>query len=289
MEGILKSITRGMYDVQKLRIQMGNRVVANFKTKIGQSPGDKESEISDAEAKLLLKRLRQEYDRITDGLVRFPTAKTFKGTEIISQFTELCLIDQYIKLVHAEDEHLKRLESVVKIDPLWCVFLDGVVGIGPAMAGVLLSEIDITKSRHPSSLWKYSGLDVAHDGAGRSRKKEHLEDSEYVDSEGEIKIKKGITYNPFLKTKLMGVIGSSFLRAGKDNKYSKIYYDYKNRIENHPNHKEKSKGQRHQMATRYMVKQFLIDLYVAWRTLEGLPVSKPYHEAKLGHTHGQVA
>jgi hypothetical protein len=48
---------------------------------------------------------------------------------------------------------------------------------------------------------------------------------------------------------------------------------------------EKSKGQRHNMAMRYMVKMFLIDLYTKWRTLEGLPVSVPYSEAKLGIKH----
>jgi hypothetical protein len=34
-----------------------------------------------------------------------------------------------------------------------------------------------------------------------------------------------------------------------------------------------------------MIKQFLVDLHIAWRTIEGLPVSLPYHEAKLGHLH----
>jgi hypothetical protein len=34
-----------------------------------------------------------------------------------------------------------------------------------------------------------------------------------------------------------------------------------------------------------MIKRFLADLYVAWRTLEGLPVAPPYSEAKQGHVH----
>jgi len=97
----------------------------------------------------------------------------------------------------------------------------------------------------------------------------------------------GISFNPFLKTKLVGVLGSSFLRAGvKDNPYRAIYDNYKNRLENSPAHTEKSKGHRHNMAIRYMVKMFIIDLYKVWRTVEGLEVYPPYHEAKLGLKHG---
>jgi len=136
-----------------------------------------------------------------------------------------------------------------------------------------------------SSLWKYAGLDVAQDGKGRSKRKEHLIEVEYENAKGEQATKMSITYNPWLKTKLLGVLGASFLRAG-DNKYSQIYRDYKHRLENHKNHKEKTPGHRHRMAIRYMVKQFLADLYVEWRTMEGLPVSDPYHEAVLGHVHG---
>lgn len=39
------------------------------------------------------------------------------------------------------------------------------------------------------------------------------------------------------------------------------------------------------MAMRYMVKRFLVDLYVAWRTIEGLTVEPEYNEGKLGHKH----
>jgi hypothetical protein len=54
-------------------------------------------------------------------------------------------------------------------------------------------------------------------------------------------------------------------------------------------HKEKSKGHRHNMAIRYMIKIFLIDLYKNWRALEGLPVAPSYAEAKLGKIHKKAA
>ena len=120
-------------------------------------------------------------------------------------------------------------------------------------------------------------------GEGRSRKAHHLEDDIYLDADGKEQTKKSITFNPFLKTKLIGVLGSSFIKTG--GYYRTVYDNYKERLAHMPAHEEKSKGHRHNMAVRYMVKRFLVDLYVAWRNLEGLPVASEYSEGKLGIKH----
>lgn len=279
----IRTMVRGAYDIQKLRIQMGNRIVGNFKAKLGQEPGEPESELG-AEEGAILKQLRERYKKITDGVKTFPRQSTFKGDELISDFTELCLIAQYVDLESEESRHFSRLGGILKDYPVYSRFLANVKGIGPAMAGVIVSEIDITKAKYPSSLWAYAGLDVAPDGKGRSRKKEHLIERDYTDRDGNAAKRVGITFNPFLKTKLTGVLGSSFLRSGNET-YAKIYADYKRRLEHHEAHKDKTKGHRHNMAIRYMVKRFLVDLYREWRTIEGLEVSPEYHEAKLGHVH----
>lgn len=104
----------------------------------------------------------------------------------------------------------------------------------------------------------------------------------YTDKYGVEKEKKSIGYNPFLKTKLIGVLGTSFLRAGKDAKYAAIYYDYKNRQANRPDCQELRPVILHRRAIRYAVKMFLSDLWYAWRELEGLPTGDPYEVAKLG-------
>ena len=285
----LKTIVRGAYDIQKNRIQTGNRLVANFKAKLGQAPSEKEDTI-DADGQQILANLRRSHKLLTEGVATFPRQATFKGDEVISSYTELCLVANYLELEAQEKTHFRRLGNILKDYPIYNNFLAGVVGVGPAMAGVIISEIDITKAEYPSSLHKYAGLDVAGDGQGRSRRKEHLEDSEYVDADGVVQIKKGITFNPFLKTKLVGVLGSSFVKQSPDKcKYRKVYDDYKHRLENMDAHKEKSKGHRHNMAVRYMIKIFLIDLYNEWRALEGLPVAPTYTEAKLGKVHGKAA
>ena len=280
----LKTLVRGAYDIQKLRIQMGNRIVGNFKSKLGQEPSKKEEEM-DAQGKMLLNQIRLHYKKLTDGVKSFPRRANFKGEGVIDDYTELCLVRSYIGLEKEEELHFKSLGNVLKDYSIYNNFLLDVKGVGPAMAGILISEIDISRAKYPSSLWKYAGLDVARDGAGRSRKKEHLVETEYVSKDGEIKKKNGITFNPFLKTKLLGVLGGSFLKV-KDSPYKDIYYQYKARLENHPNHKDKTKGHRHNMAIRYIVKIFLIDLHREWRTLEGLSVSVPYAEAKLNLKHG---
>ena len=294
----LRTMVRGAYDLQKLRIQMGNRIVGNFKVKLGQQPGHTEEEI-DAEGKNALKAMRTAYAKITDGVARFPAAKSFTGDGVISSYTELCLIGQYIDLDREEKKHFRRLKSVLEEFPIYTTWLEKVAGVGPAMAGVIVSEIDIHKGRYPSSLWAYSGLDVAGDGRGRSKRAEHLVEREYTDREGKPARRQGITFNPFLKTKLVGVLGPSFLKVGPEKSpYAQLYYDRKYRLENHrvygtanedakddKGHKVTSKLRRHNMAIRVIVKQFLADLYNAWRPLEGLNVAPPYSEAKLGMTH----
>jgi hypothetical protein len=48
----------------------------------------------------------------------------------------------------------------------------------------------------------------------------------------------------------------------------------------------KSDGHRHNAARRYMVKQFMQELWTTWRTIEGLPVTESYAEAYLDMKHG---
>lgn len=283
----IRVIVRGAYDLQELRIQMGNRIVANFKAKLGQAPSESESEL-DEDAKQILKDIRSSYKKITDGVKNFPKHKNFVGDEIISSFTELCLVGQYIDLETDEYRHFKRMEHVLEDVPIYAEYLKHIRGIGPAMAGVIVSEIDISKARYPSSLWKYCGIDTAEDGKGRSRRSEHLVKVKYRNKDGVESERNSITFNPFLKTKLIGVLANSFIKLANPI-YAPIYRDYKHRLENHPAHADKTKAHRNNMAKRYMIKIFLTHLYNKWRILEGLEVAPPYHEAKLGIIHSKSA
>jgi hypothetical protein len=296
----IRAAVRGVYDIQKLRIQMGNRICMNFKTKLGQDAGQKEEDM-EAAAQFILEQVRASYDKITDGATRMLRTRQFQGDGVIDTWTEFCLVANYAEICKSEEIGKKNLAALLKEYPIYNAWLKDIKGIGPAMAAVLISEIDIHKAKYPSSLWKLAGLDVAEDGRGRSRRAEHLVSREYVTADGETKERNGVTFNPFLKTKLIGVLAGGFLKAG-DNPYSRIYRDYKTRLENHAvyglaneanriaefkakGQKYAPKGHRHNMAQRYMIKRFLVDLYRAWRELEGLEVAPEYSEAKLGYSH----
>jgi hypothetical protein len=140
---------------------------------------------------------------------------------------------------------------------------------------------------------QYAGLGVEADGRGTSKRSEHLHEIGYTDKDGKAATRMGIRYNPFLKTKLMGVLATSFLRV-KDSPYREVYDFYKHRLESRSGMEgggviswsEESKGHRHNASLRYMVKIFLQHLYNQWRALEKLPIHPTYYEAKLsGRPH----
>lgn len=312
-------LLRGFYDLQKLRIATGNRVCAQFKAKLGQQPSQKEEEgIVDAEDIDLLKTLRDEYAKLMDGVKQLRRA-TFKASPLISSYTEFILLQQYLDLENMEKHHGPQIEKLLDSFPIYTEFLSKIDGCGPLMSGVIISEIDIAKARTPSSLWQYAGLGVEADGRGTSRRAEHMHEVAYTDKDGKDAVRKGIRFNPFLKTKLVGVLSGCMLKAGvtyskkaslddegnpvtlKNGKakmekdvlirdqcspYALAYMDYKHRLATDPARAEWPKGRIHRAALRYMIKRFLVDLYKVWRALEGLPVALEYHEAKQGHVHG---
>ena len=205
--------------------------------------------------------------------------------EQIAQHTEKMssFFSRYLAL---EEELGGFIEKDIKVEPMWKEFLKGVKGIGPLLGASLLVLIDIEKGEHISSLWKYAGLDVAEDGRGRTKEKEHLVPRQYKNKKGEIVDTVGITYNPTLKT-VCWKIGEQFIKCRKS-KYRNIYDTskefYKKKFPDEVKVKEKGKKTRtkynklhiHNMARRRMVKAFLSDFWVAWREHDGLPTSVPF-------------
>jgi hypothetical protein len=306
----LKLMVRGAYDLQKLRIQCGLRLCANFAAKLEKHEDleDEDTEELTEKAESLLKLLKASYARLTDGIARnrtLPAEAGFIGDERISNFSELVLVHQYVNTEKLEVQQFAQMLFTLNKIPIYTEYLAQERGIGPAMAGVLITYLDPHKAERPSQFWKYAGIDVAKDGAGRSRREEHLVDVNYLDKEGKEKTKKGLTYNPFLKTKLTKVLAMSFMRVSDPpSRWRDVYYGYKHRLESDPARtkitvtewKKKFKageemrqywppGRIHNASSRYMVKMFLAEYWNAWRRLEGLPIVPTYHEAVLGHVH----
>lgn len=190
-----------------------------------------------------------------------------------------------------ENKISQRLKKV----PIYKMYLKNVKGIGPMIASVLISEIDITKATNVSKIWQYAGCN-----SGLVRGKKKGKDGEIIVTDEWIrgdKLTKGFQapFNKYLKTKLLGVLADSFIKSRSP--YTEYYYNMKSRLEQSekpvngdPTKKWKDEPlcHRNNYARRYMIKMFLIDLYRNWRMIEGLPVRNLYQEEYLGKIHGEM-
>lgn len=292
MDRSIRNLIDGVYDIQKLRIATGNRVVAALRGVVEETDNtpksDAQREKDQREKDSALKKILGEYKNITDAYVEIyhstgPIIKAIsdRGGDYIKTTVDYSLVEQYLQLKSVEDGMGKVVASEVQQHPMWTAFFEGVKGCGPLMAAVCLAYLDPYAAPYVSSFWRYCGLDVVWDEERqemRGNGRWYTEPRTYINKDGEEAERRSLTYNPFVKTKLVEVLVGSFLKAG-DNHYSRIYRDYRNR--------RASKGdtpiQQHRRAARYCAKMFLQDMWLVWRDLEGLPVNAPYAEAKLGN------
>ncbi len=265
-----------------------------------------------AEEKRKIGLIMEDYKRVTDNI-----SKEIKGDpkynqiiaaiqkanasgqplEFIGQAYDYQMVDMYSKLLDAEQKATKALTREVQSHPMWKAFFKDVRGCGPLMAAVCISYFDPYVARHASAFWRYAGLDVIvlEDGTTKGKGRWHTVEQKYIDKNGKEQIKQGLGYNPVLKSKLLGVLGPCIIKqtvhtdketgAKETEGYGKAYYDYKNRLDNRVNSDELSALHKHRMAMRYMIKQFVRDMWIAWRALEGLEVTDPYEEVFLGRKH----
>lgn len=316
---LLRSLVGNVYDAQSVRIAMGNRLVASLrdmgvvsgasekpgkasktkgknKTNAGEcldednASASKEDE--EKENNKILVQVLNEFKLVSDlyankfnnkgSIVKALLAEDVDHVFIRTELT-YSMVESFTQMSKTEKRMIDICSREMKKHPLWDVFFEDVKGCGPLMAAVCVAYLDPYKARWPSSFYKYCGLDVVVDeqGAhGRSRKDAYM--APYIDRDGNETEKRTLGYNPVVKSKLVGVLGTSFLRAGANGKYAKIYYDYKNRIQNRGDTQDLRAVVMHRRAVRYAVKMFLKDLWYAWRTLEGLPTGDDYAVAKLG-------
>lgn len=175
------------------------------------------------------------------------------------------------RLLAFEKEIKGRVQVSIKGHPLWEGFLSKVKGIGPCLAGGLVSWIENpAKFDTVSKLWRFFGQAVIDGKCERPKAGEKLH------------------YNPKCKV-LAWKIGSSFIKV--KSKYRDLYDRkrefYKTKGGCNKVHGGKpcvETGHIHAMAQRATVKMFLSHTWAAWREIEGLPTRPPYPVEKLGHT-----
>jgi NAD-dependent DNA ligase len=390
----MKALFHGFKDLQQLRIQQGNRLCANFYSRLGIAPGTSPDKLAGKNANII-KRVRSDMKLITDAILeekkkRPNIIKIMKkvGTELISTAVDISLAENYVKFQEMEEDTKKAIQKELENFDIWNKYLVHVPGIGPAIAGGVISFLNIRKARYASSFWKYCGVDAMpfteepeaeyrlildepwpvkggtrkadryrtlldeesgeelthiNDfefvfkkgknevicaslegfehfeegdlicplngkrenaqriiektdepspkgvfGEGRGRLKHHLIERDYIDGNGKITKKLGLTFNPRAKTLFVGIMPDVLLKQNKH--YNKIYWDKKNYYisdprRHHPQTGEHLLADGHitMMARRYMAKMFLQNLWVAWKQIENLPMARgPYHIEKLG-------
>lgn len=277
----LRAMVRTMYDYQDMRLRTASRLRLNKDDLTVDIEHMDDAEISE-----------KDYDTVE--FVKIATSKI-------------------------EKRLAKDIEKILKKEPVYNEFFKKVRGCGPLMSAACLSEFDVYKSETVSKMWQFAGLN-----SGEVRGKKIIKITkktdmsqiirEYENQKGE---KCGITltgelvrgdkktpgfvapFNSWLRTKLIGVLAGGMIKAQNGdtglNYALDYYYPYKTRLEQSEKEvmhkgemtpwKDVSKGHRDNAAKRYMIKMFIKDLYVAWRTLEGLEVRAPYQEEYLGHKH----
>jgi len=207
------------------------------------------------------------------------------------------------KLLDIEKELKKRIAREVAPHPFYNYWLESVTGVGPILGAQIISciqgqlhtpecivkraayyakktkvqrgvkrarrytcecpEVDIERFPTISSLRKYAGLAPVDGKIPRPRAGER------------------VTWSPLLK-KVLWKVGDSFVKKRKSY-YRGIYDEYKKYYVERDTGKISLK----QIDNRARLKakqRFIDDLWVKWRTMKGLPVTKPYAFAVLGHS-----
>jgi transposase IS116/IS110/IS902 family protein len=206
----------------------------------------------------------------------------------------------YARAVRGETEAAAALGEAVENHPVW-PWLSSVKGIGVLLAARLLSRLDITRAKTPSSFWAYCGLGTIPGVAYRCTKcgfevayplGYHTQESHTVRSgslcAGELR-RVDDAANPTRvapRRSLLGgragydaearkscyLIGVSMLRCRSD--YRSFYDEERGRLATfRPGWASK---RCHLSALRRVEKAFLRDLWIAWRKASGLPVVAPY-------------
>lgn len=212
------------------------------------------------------------------------------GAEVILGAQQVLFLRQAsLSLELLEKDAFKEVERQAKTFGRIYDWMRAQKGCGPVMAGVILAYVDIHRAPTVSSLWKWCGLAVVDGHADRREKG------------------KKAGYNPWLKSKMLAVLGESFIKTNSP--WRKHYDDNKHRLQHRIVQKcmlcdgsgtfdkkpcgncngtggpcawGRSDAHRHRAALRYMVKMFVAALWTEWRTIEGLEIRAPYMEQYLG-------
>ncbi len=225
----------------------------------------------------------------------------FRGADEVDENTLHLLQawhERFLDLEADADKDIQRLSKEYEIID----HMIEVKGIGRMLASKVVSMIDIERSATVSALWRYCGYGlgeywvkdnkvmapkVGKKWEGKGEDKQLVTVIPKPKDDWELKELRDrpvpgymLCYNMRLKSTLYLVAGS-FLKSSSP--YRKIYDSA--RVYYDANRPDWTDGHKHNASLRKMTKMFISHLWLTWRQIEGLPVSKPYVHEKLGHQH----
>ncbi len=262
------------------------------------------------ENKKILKMLVKSYDNWQSIRKKITNQLKLKSVKLINKGTDfkyetqneakisLDLSDavifknQLLQALQNENNLEKEIEKYLELFPIYTEWLKGITGIGIRLASIIISNYDIEKANTVSKMWSFTGYNPSNVQGYKWKTNLKTQEKTKILTNDMIKGDKLTAgycspFNKHLRTQ-MYVLAESFIKQ-RTMPYRKIYDDYKERLNNRnellPKKEKLTKGHINFMAIRKMNKYFLQDLYVAWRTLEGLEVRKPYKEEYLNKKH----
>ena len=205
-----------------------------------------------------------------------------QGRDSVDPVTYDLLIRYRDRFVALEEELDEDITEIAKEIPIIEEMVE-VKGVGFMFAAKLVAMIDIERCNTVSALWRFAGFGVV---PFCPKCEEYLDiqldkcpecDSEVIRRAERLRKGEKAHYNTRLKTYCWQV-GTSFLKSGSP--YREIYDKAREQYEKR---EDWSDLRRHRAAMRKMIKIFLQHFWLRWRTLEGLPTSKPFIIGKDGH------
>jgi hypothetical protein len=235
-----------------------------------------------------LKRLAVRFEQSVSDITIRETGEVIKTR--VSPATALD-VHAVVKSINAQAAVLVRaMTKLLRGVPIYDEFLSKVDRIGgPVTSAYLVAMVKIKRVSTVSQLIRYCGFATGADGKSerRSSGPKYAPDGSRTDAGG--------TYNAELKIAL--VVAFMMARQGtgkkKKSKYLRRWDEAKQSALTLPNarlERVMKPGEADDKGRRKATDLFLWDLYVMWRTLEGLSIRPDKYSAVRGHYHnGQEA
>ncbi len=188
--------------------------------------------------------------------------KAIQGLSLMSKHLEkngypVEIAEPYRRMLVEVRKALEReMNGLVINHPAYYKYLQYLDGIGPTISALIIGLIQPRRFATISKMWKYLGLTPE----SRRQKGENA------------------GYNVKAKTVVYTAVSNMLMKGSI---YKKIYENFK--AEEREKHPELRRAHIHMRAMRKTMKLFTAHYWTAYRRILGLPVSKPYAHAILGH------